>query len=168
MAAVSKKYRLEVLLKTREREKKKAEENLARAISALTKARKREEELVEEKKKIHTEWVEYRAEMRGKMDLGGKVGEGNVYVRYLRKLKEEEEAKQEDIDKQREEVKRCEDKVATCRRAYIDAAKNMQVMEKHKDLWRRKLAEELSRKEEREFDELGNIIHQHRQRNSPS
>lgn len=166
MAAVSKKYRLEVLLKTREREKKKAEENLARAINALTRARKREEELVEEKKKIHASWVECRAEMRGKMDLGGKVGEGNVYVRYLRKLKEEEEAKQKEIDKQREEIKRCEDKVSTCRRAYIDAAKNLQVMEKHKDLWRRKLAEELSRKEEIEFDELGSIIHQHRQRNS--
>lgn len=162
MAAVSKKYRLEVLLKTREREKKRAEEALGRAIIALTKARKREEELVDEKKKIHAEWVECRSEMRAKMDLGGKVGEGNVFVRFLRKLKEDEEAKQEEIDRQREEVKRCEDKVATCRRAYIDAAKNLQVMEKHKDLWRRKLAEELSRKEEREFDELGNIIHQRR------
>ncbi len=41
---------------------------------------------------------------------------------------------------------------------------NLQIMEKHKDLWRRKLAAELSRKEELEFDELGNIIHQRRQR----
>lgn len=162
MAAVSKKYRLDVLLKIREREKKKAEEALARAITALARARKREEELVDEKKKIHADWVSCRSEMRGKMDMGGKVGEGNVYVRYLRKLKEEEDAKQEEIDKQREEIKRCEDKVAACRRAYIDAAKNLQVMEKHKDLWRRKLAAELSRKEEREFDELGNIIHQRR------
>lgn len=163
MAAVSKKYRLEVLLKTREREKKRAEEALGRAIIALTKARKREEELVDEKKKIHAEWVSCRSEMRAKMDLGGKVGEGNVFVRFLRKLKEDEDAKQKEIDAQREEIKRCEDKVAACRRAYIDAAKNLQVMEKHKDLWRRKLAEELSRKEEREFDELGNIIHQRRQ-----
>lgn len=161
--AVSKKYRLDVLLKTRDREKKRAEEALARAIAALTKARKKEEELVAEKKKIHADWVAYRTEMRGRMDLGGRVGEGNVYVRYLRKLKEDEEAKQEEIDRQREEIRRCEEKVAACRRAYIDAAKNLQIMEKHKDLWRRKLAAELSRKEELEFDELGNIIHQRRQ-----
>ncbi len=164
--AVSKKYRLEILLKTREREKKRAEEALARAIIALTRARRREEDLVEEKKRIHASWVACRTEMRGKMDLGGKVGEGKVYVRFLRKLQEDEEAKQVEIDKQREEIKRCEGKVAACRRAYIDAAKNLQIMEKHKDLWRRKLTEELSRKEEREFDELGNIIYQHRQRNS--
>ncbi len=159
MAVVSKKYRLEVLLKTRERDKKRAEDALARAIIALTKARKREEELVEEKKKIHEQWVENRSEMRDKMDMGGRVQDGNVYVRYLRKLKEDEEAKQEEIEKQREEIKRCEEKVAVCRRAYIDAAKNLQVMQKHKELWRRKLQAELSRKEELEFDELGGIIH---------
>lgn len=165
--AVSKKYRLDVLLKTRMREKKKAEEALAKAIVALNKARRREEELVEEKKKIHERWKEYRAEMRAKMDLGGRVQEGNVYVRYLRKLQEEEEAKQEEIHKQREEIKRCEDKVADCRRAYINAVKALQVMEKHKDLWRKALMAELSRKEEREFDELGTIIHGRRQRSSP-
>lgn len=153
------KYRLEVLLKTRDRDKKRAEEALAQAISALTKARKREEELVAEKKKIHADWVTRRTEMRDRMDQGGRVGEGNVFVRFLRKLKELEEAKQEEIDRQREEIKRCEDKVAACRRNYIDAAKALQVMEKHKDLWRKKVAAELSRKEEREFDELGNIIH---------
>lgn len=157
--AVSKKYRLDVLLRTREREKRKAEEALSKAIRALNKARKREEELVEEKKEIHESWLVCRVEMRGKMDLGGRVGEGNTYVRYLRKLKEEEEAKQVEIDDQREEIKRCEDKVDACRKAYIEAAKNVQVMEKHKDLWRKKLAAELSRKEELEFDELGNIIH---------
>lgn len=153
------KYRLDVLLKTRDRDKKKAEEALAKAITALTKARKREEELVCEKKKIHAAWVQQRTEMRDRMDQGGRVGEGNVYVRFLRKLKEDEESKQEEIERQREEIQRCEDKVAACRRGYIDAAKALQVMEKHKDLWRKKVAAELSRKEEREFDELGNIIH---------
>jgi flagellar export protein FliJ len=161
--ATSNKYRLEVMLKTRERDKRRAEEALAKAIAALTKARKKEEELVEEKKAIHQMWVLRRQEMRDKMDVGGRVGEGNVYVRYLRKLKEQEEAKQEEIERQREVVRQCDEKVTACRRAYIDAAKALQIMEKHKDLWRRKLAAELSRKEEREFDELGNVIHGRRQ-----
>lgn len=163
MAAVSKKYRLEVLLKTRERDKKRAEEALARAIKALNDARKKEERLVAEKKKIHQAWIDKRQEMRDRMDLGGFVGEGNRFVNYLRKIKEEEEAKQEEIDRQREVIVQCQEKVAQCRRDYIDAAKAMQVMEKHKDLWRKKRAHELSRKEEREFDELGGIIHGRRQ-----
>ncbi|PIR20322.1 MAG: hypothetical protein COV45_07165 [Deltaproteobacteria bacterium CG11_big_fil_rev_8_21_14_0_20_47_16] len=161
--AVDKKYRLEVLLKTRERDKRKAEEALAKAINALNKARKKEEELVEEKEKIHQAWLDKRQEMRDQMDVGGRIGEGNRFVNYLRKLEEDEVAKQEEIDLQKEVVQQCEEKVVQCRRNYVDAAKAMQVMEKHKDLWRKKLAHELSRKEEREFDELGGIIHGRRQ-----
>ena len=161
--AVSKKYRLEVLLKTRERDKKRAEEQLAKAIKALNDARKKEERLVAEKKKIHQAWVDKRQEMRDRMDLGGFVGEGNRFVNFLRKLEEDEKAKQEEIDRQREVIVQCEEKVTQCRRHYIDAAKALQVMEKHKGLWHKKLAHELSRKEEREFDELGGIIHGRRQ-----
>lgn len=161
---MAQKYRLEVLLKTREREKRRAEELLAKAISALTRARQREDELKEEKKKIHEEWKQRRMEMRDRMDAGGRVSDGNVHVRYLRKLKEDEAAKDDEITTQHERVLQCERRASEARREYIDAVKAMRVMEKHKELWRKKVAAEISRKEEREFDELGNIIHGRRQR----
>ena len=46
------------------------------------------------------------------------------------------------------------------RRDYIDAARELQVMEKHKELWQKKLNLELNNKEQKELDELGGTIHQ--------
>ena len=144
----------------KEREKNAAAEALARAIVAMQEARKKEKELIEEKEKIIKKWFSARDEMRREMDKGRVVKEGNVHVNFLRKLKEDEEKKQKEIEEQHEVVIEAEEKVAQARRDYIEAAKEHQVMIKHKDLWRKKLNDELSRREEREFDELGNTIHQ--------
>jgi len=160
MATVDKKYRLQALLVIKEREKAAAAEALARAIAALNAARKKEKELIEEKEKIVKKWFAARDEMRKEMDRGGMVQEGNVHVNFLRKLKEDEEKKQKEIEEQHEAVVEAEGAVARARRDYIEAAKEHQIMVKHKELWRKKLNAELSRKEEQEFDELGNTIHQ--------
>lgn len=157
---MAERYRLEALLRIKANEKHQAEVALARAIAALQAARKKEEDLVREKKAIIEHWLAAREEMRERMDQGGLIFDGTIYVNYLRKLKEEEEAKEREIVAQRELVQECEQAVAARRRDYIDASKEMQVMEKHKDLWRKKVQQELSRREEREFDELANTITQ--------
>ena len=151
---------MRALLVIKEREKDRAAALLARAIIALQEARKKEKELIKEKEKIIKKWRAARTEMRREMDSGAVVGEGNVHVNYLRKLKEDEEAKQKEIDEQHEVVLEAEEAVISARKDYIEAAKEHQVMVKHKELWQKKVKEELSKKEEREFDELGNTIHQ--------
>ncbi len=153
-------YRLQALLIIKEREKERAAGELARAIAALLEARKKEQELIKEKEEIVRKWFKARDEMRNEMDKGAVIAEGNTHVSFLRKLKEDEEAKQKEIDEQHEVVLEASTRVAKARREYIDAAKEHQVMVKHKDLWQKKIQAELSRKEEREFDDLGNVIHQ--------
>lgn len=153
-------YRLQAMLTLKLRAKQRAEQMLAKAIAELARARKRLEELKEEKEKIIEKWKECRAEMKRKMTAGLVVKEGNVHVNYLRKLKEDEEAKQQEIEDQEVVISDCEAAVARARRDYVDAAREVQVMEKHKELWERKLRDELTRKEEREMDELGGTIHQ--------
>ncbi len=152
-------YRLQALLVIKEREKNRAAEVLARSIKALHEAREKEKKLVKERDEIIERWHEARNEMRRRMDCGAVIKQGNVHVNFMRKLKEDEEKKNKEIEEQREIIAECEDKVARARRDYIDAAKEHQVMIKHKDLWKKKLAAELTRKEELEFDELGNTIH---------
>lgn len=154
------KYRLQALLTIKAHAKKRAEIALGKAIVALQKAREKLEELREEKKRIIERWKEARAEMKRRMAHGAMVGEGNVHVNFLRKLKEDEEKKQEEIEEQQDVVAECEDRVAVARRTYIDACKEFQIMEKHKELWEKKVRDELTRKEEREMDELGGTIHQ--------
>lgn len=144
----------------KEREKNRAGELLARAIKALHEAREKEKKLIKEKEEIIKKWHKARNDMRKDMDRGAVVEDGNVHVNYLRKLKEDEEQKQKEIDEQHEVVVQAEEAVAQARRDYIEAAKEHQVMIKHKELWQKKIQAELTRKEERELDELGTTIHQ--------
>lgn len=153
------KYRLQALLVIKEREKNAAAAVLARAIVAMQDARKKEKELIEDKEKIVEKWFKAREDMRTKVAGGAVIAEGNVHVNFLRKLKEDEEKKQEEIEEQHEVVLEAEEAVSKARREYIDSAKEHQVMIKHKELWQKKVRDELSRKEELEFDELGSTIH---------
>lgn len=153
-------YRLQVLLTLRDRMKKKAECALARALKALQDAKDRLEKLEEEKKKILEEQEKARAEMTGRMNAAAMVGEGNVYVNFLRKLKDDEDDKEEEIEDQKGVIVEKEEGVAIARREYIDAAKQLRVMKKHKELWEKKIRHELNRREQKEMDELGGTIHQ--------
>ncbi len=155
-----KKYRLQALLTIKERVKKRAEIALAKSIVALKKAKDKLEELKEEKKKIIEKWKECRAEMKAKLAGGAFVAEGNVHVNFLRKLKEDETAKEEEIEDQKIVISECEANVVRCRQDYIDAAREVQIMQKHKELWEKKVREEITSKEEKELDELGGTIHQ--------
>lgn len=154
------KYRLQALLLIKQRLRKKAEIALAYALKALVDARKRLKELEEERARIVKQQREARAEMNKLVNAGAFVGEGNVHVNFMRKLKEDLEAKDEEIEDQKRVVEEKKDGVALARREYIDAAKELQVMEKHKELWEKKMRHEISRREQREMDELGNTIHQ--------
>lgn len=154
------KYRLQALLTIKARLKKKAEMALARALIELKEAKEKLEKLKEEKERIIERWHEARLEMKSRMQGGGAVKEGNVHLNFMRKLKEDEEAKQEEIEDQEQVVEDCTAAVALARREYIDAAKELQVMEKHKELWEKKVRDELTRKEQKELDELGGAIHQ--------
>jgi len=153
-------YRLQALLTIKAQAKKRAEVALARAIASLQRAKDKLERLKEEKRRIAERWREARAKMSERMRCGAMVGEGTVHVNFLRKLKEDEEAKQEEIEEQEGVVASCEERVAACRRAYIDASRELKIMEKHRELWEKKVREELTRREEREMDELGATIHQ--------
>jgi len=154
------KYRLQALLVIKQRMKTKAETALAVAIKKLIEAREKLKKLEKEKEEIIEAWKQARLEMKAKVAHGVMIGEGNVYVNYLRKLKEDQEKKEQEIEDQKGVVLETENGVKVARKEYIEACKELRVMEKHKELWQKKIRAEISRREEREMDELGNVIHQ--------
>lgn len=154
-------YRLEPMLTLKTRAKKSAEIRLAQAIARLEQEKKKLKKLEEEKKAIIERRKECRRELQTKMLAGqAHASDGSVRVNYLRKLEDDEKKKDIEIENQKQTIENCELMVKRARRDYIDAAKELRVIEKHKELWRKKLQKELSRIEEREMDELGNVIHQ--------
>lgn len=160
---MAKGYRLEALLKLRQREKKRAEVLLAKRLFELKEAKEKLERLKEEKEKIKKKEKEKRLKMDTQMNRGGLIGEGCFHVNFLRKLKEDEEAKTKEMEEQKGVIQECQEKVVKARKEYFDAIKQLRVMEKHKGLWKKKIAVLLSKKEEKEMDELGQTIHSLRQ-----
>lgn len=158
------KYRLEPLLLIKTRAKKQAEIRLAQAIMRLEQEKKKLKKLEEEKQAIIKRRKECRRELQEKILEGqARARDGSVRVNYLRKLDDDEKKKVEEIENQKQVIENCELQVKRARRDYIDAVKDLRVIEKHKDLWKKKVQKELTRIEEREMDELGNVIHQLRQ-----
>ncbi|MBI3540903.1 MAG: hypothetical protein HY073_02025 [Deltaproteobacteria bacterium] len=153
-------YRLQPLVEIKTRAKKRAELRLAQALVKLENEKKKLKKLEEEKKEIIRRRKECRLELHHKVSEGeAHVRDGSVRVNFLRKLEEDEKKKEEEITQQKKVIENCETEVKRARRDYIDAAKELRVMEKHKDLWWKKVQAEIDREEEKEMDELGNVIH---------
>ncbi len=154
------KYRLQVLLDIREKNKRKAEIELGKAIAKLKEEEKRLEELKEEKEKLKKKKQNSIQEMSDKLSSGESlVKESQLHVNFLRKITEDIEAKDKEIEDQKEVIEQAKQRVAEARREYIDACKLLQIMEKHKELWEKKLQKKLSMAEEKQLGELGNVIH---------
>ena len=163
MAKKKPKYRLQALLRIKERMKKKAEIALARAIQQLEKEKKKLKELEKEREEIIKRRQEIRKEYHQRVTMAvSHAKDGHVVMNFIRKLKDDEKAKDREIEKQKEVIEEAEMQVKRTRRDYIDAAKELRVMEKHKELWEKKVMVEINRQEEKEMDELGQIIHQAR------
>lgn len=152
-------YRLEALVRVKKQEKRKAAIYLAKAIQLFEAAKKKLNELEEQLASMQTERREARNRMSTEMQAGGAIGEGCIHVNFLRKLKEKIEEKKEEIEDQKIEVEEATEKVAKARKQYIQAIKELRVMEQHRELWRKKIAKEISKREEKELDELGQTIH---------
>lgn len=157
------KYRLEALLQLKLRLKRRAEILLAKALKKLLDEKEKLKKLEEELEKIIQDWKDARLEMRAMMDKGGVAGVGQRHVNFMRKLKDDEEEKKEEISDQEQVIEDAELAVAKARREYMRAAQEVQVMEKHKELWFKKENGILNKQESKKLDELGQVIHQLRE-----
>ena len=154
-------YRLQPMLEMKIRAKKRAEIQLAQALARLEEARKKLKRLEEEKEEIITRRKACRQELHRKVLTGrAKAQDGSVRVNFLRKLEEDEKKKQEEIEAQKRHIEACQEQVKRARRDYINACKELRILEKHKELWKKKVEKELMILEEREMDELSHAIHQ--------
>lgn len=165
MAAKKKpKYRLQPLLIVKEKHKKQMEIELGRAIKNLAEQKERLKTLEEEKVKIIQRKKDARLEMSRHVTAGEtRIYDSGIHLNYLEKLQDDLVAKEKEIERQHEIIKEAEERVKKARRDYIDAAKDLKMMEKHKELWLKKWQKELNYKEQKELNELGNVIHQIRQ-----
>jgi flagellar export protein FliJ len=159
--AKKKKYRLQVILFLKEKAKKRAELELAKAIKRLADEKKKLEKLKEEQRKIEEHIADEKIKMRNKVAGGdAKMKDPQVHLNFIRKLEEDLAEAIKRVEEQTEEVKKAERHLQKCRANYILAAQEHNMMEKHKELWEKKQERALSLAENKVLNELGNTIYQ--------
>ncbi len=155
------KYRLQPLLDVKIRNKRKMEIELAKAFKALKAEEEKLKQREEEKQEIIRRREQTRREMSEMVAMGeSQIPDSQSHLNFLKKLKEDEEKKDQEIEEQKAAVKSAEEKLAQAKRDYIDACKEVKIMEKHKELWKQKVKRELEFQEQKMMNELGNVIHQ--------
>lgn len=155
------KYRLSPLLIVKERYKKQTEIELGKAITKLKEEKEKLVKLEKEKEEIIQKKKDARMEMSRRVSVGEtRIFDSSIHLNYLEKLQDDLEKKEKEIEKQHETIKEAEEALKKARRNYIDACKDLKTMQKHKELWLKKIAKELNMKEQKELNELGNVIHQ--------
>lgn len=161
MPAKKPKYRLEPLLVVKEKYKRETEIALSKAIKRLAEEKEKLKKLEKEKEEIIEKKKNARLQMGRKVAEGdARIYDSSLHLNYLEKLQDDLEAKEREIKRQQEVIEQAEQNVKKCRRNYIDASRDLEMMQKHKELWKKKLQKELDAKEQKEMNELGNVIHQ--------
>ncbi|MDO8518573.1 MAG: hypothetical protein Q7T11_00230 [Deltaproteobacteria bacterium] len=159
--AKKEKYRLTPLLRVKERQRRKAEENLARALKELSEEKRKLARLEDLKKELKEKREKTRLDMANRVAGGqSRVRESQFHLGFLTRLKEDEEKLDGEIKEQKEALTQAEQKVKRARRDYVDAAQELNVMEKHRELWNKKQARTLSALEAKQMNELGNTLFQ--------
>ena len=154
-------YRLQTLLEIRERTKKAAEEDFARAMRALAEEQEKlkgEEETLD---KMIEDRHRRRDEYARKLTSGEmKITEQSNTHRYIERLKERELDQQTIIDAQKEQVREAEREVERAQEALVLATQELKALEKHKEKWAEEVRRERMMREEGAMDELGQAIFQ--------
>ncbi|MCC6273659.1 MAG: hypothetical protein IT572_09370 [Deltaproteobacteria bacterium] len=161
MAKKKEKYRLQPLLDVRIRNKRNAEIALGKAFKILKEEQEKLVKLEEEKRAIIKQREDARKEMAEMLRMGESVvADSHGHINFIKRLQEDEEKKDQEIEDQKIQIEKAEERVASAKRDYIDACKEVKIMEKHKELWQKKVKQKLEYEEAKLMNELGNVGHQ--------
>ena len=157
--AVKPEYRLQTLLKIRERKKEAAEQYLAQCLKILREEQERllemEEELERMIAKRQTKMREYAEKtMRGEMTAQDAVG-ANVYIDRLKEL---EEAQQNAIEGQKAVVAQKDEDVKGARQDLAAATQELKALEKHREKWEKEEKKKEEARQEDAMDEVAQTI----------
>ncbi len=161
-AMAVKKYRLEPVLGAREQAKREAERLLAARMAQLSEA---EEELTRRGREVEScraRQAAARAEMLETMSGGAAAARALAHRTHLSDLRAREEDLRAAVEEQRGVVARCETELERARAALVEAAREVRVIEKHRENWRERERRETVRREQKINDEIGAILHERR------
>jgi flagellar export protein FliJ len=161
------KYRLQPVLDKRQKIKEAAEKALGEAQKKVEAEKKKEEECVQRVVQAKQKKEDSKAEMHRKM-LEGKVEVEKIRMHkdYLKSLDFDIKKAEEQLVEQKGRVAAAEKVVEQKRNELVEATKEFQAIEKHKEKWETALKKEMEEAEQKEAEEIGNVLYLQRKRDS--
>lgn len=154
------KYNLQRLLEMRARARDEAARFLAeyrRQLSLAEAELTKRKQAVEECRRRQTEMLDA---LTGKSAGGIKSNEIVRFRLFLKDLREREIELVKSVEDQQATIAREEKKVEKALGELTDAAKELKVIEKHRENWRSDIKKDAERREQKSNDETGAILHQ--------
>lgn len=160
-----KKYRLQPVLDKRQKIKEDAEKALGVAQKKLEEEKKKEEECVLVIQQIKQRKEDSKAEMNRKMmEAAIEIEKVRTHKDYLKSLDYEIKKAEEKLEDQKKRVKAAEQVVAQKREDLLEATKEFQAIEKHKENWATALKKQMEEAEQNEAEEIGQVLYLQRKR----
>lgn len=161
------KYRLQPVLDKRQKIKEDAEQALGAAQKKVDEEKKKEEECVQLVIQAKQRKEDSKAEMNRKM-MEEKLEVRNIqqHKDYLKSLDFEIRKAESKLEEQRNRVKAAEQIVIQKRNDLVEATKEYQAIEKHKEKWSTTIKKEMEEAEQKEAEEIGNVLFLQRKKDS--
>jgi flagellar export protein FliJ len=157
-------YKLQPVLNVREKAKQEAARVVAARRSQLAEAEaelvRREQELAD----CRARQTAAQSQMAEAVKEGAEIRHLVIHRTHLADLRESEQQLMRAVEQQTATVAFAEREVDKAVDALIEAAKELQVVEKHREGWQQRLRREDARREQKLNDEMGTILHERRSR----
>jgi flagellar export protein FliJ len=152
-------YRLQTVLELRERAEEAAKEAFAAAMRALAEAqaeqKRMEDDLARRKRERADKVAAYLADALKK---GSAANAFQNLSRFEARLRDEEAALAEAIERQKELVRQKHAEAEQKRAEMAEATKEKKAIEKHKETWQKQVKHERDVREENNQDEIGSAL----------
>jgi len=154
------KYRLQIVLD----QKEEARDQAAKVLQEKKDALKREQEKADEirqnleatKSRREREYLEMT---QGSMGGGIAVDDAQRRLNFIKSLDVKAKRLEEDLSLQVKRVKRAEQEVEIALQDLIQASRELQVMQRHKENWEKEVKRRQEEKDQNEMNEIGNVMY---------
>ena len=154
------KYRLQPVLDKRQKIKEAAEKALGAAQKELDAEKKKEQECADAVENAKRAKEEFKVEMNRKMlNENLEINKITMLKNYVKSLEYAIEQAKEKLEQQKVRVKQAEKVVEQKRGELLEATKEFQAIEKHKEKWAEAIKKEMEEAEQKEQEEIGNVLY---------
>ena len=154
------KYRLQIVVKQKRDARDQAAKNLADKRSIFILEKKVEDQL---KLDLQLNLQRRKEEYEGITNHPGsstmEVQDVQRRLNYIKKLDFLADSLRKKIEKQKEKVKQADLEVARALRKLVQASRELQVMENHKENWQKKAKREKDLRDQKDMNEIGNVMY---------